>query len=174
MSDIEERVMALRAHVAQIQEEVRECVRELLGDADAIWPVAESLIPLGSGAIPAIHEILADSETPPEPRIYAAVIGLIVGDRGLSKDVLLDEVRGRRDFETFAALRLADSRIAEAGPVILDVLRETDSASVDKVVSYLEALELLGVTLPEEEQRRLRASRAWQVAMSMEQLYPVS
>jgi hypothetical protein len=170
MSDpIEARVTDLERRISTVQAEVEACVRELLVDDDARYLIAERLPALGSAALPTVQALVRDPNSDHEVRVLAALVAVEVGDREQALETLLDEVKAADEFAPLAARRLAEHRIAQAAPAILDALRRTSSGDVDAVLAYLEALHHLGERLPEDEEQRLKESDAWQVTTALHQ-----
>lgn len=168
-NEIAKRIADVDDRIARVQREARACVEELFVDDGARYLVAQRLPALGSAVLPAIHDVLDDRDAPDEVRTLAAFVGFEVGDRERSLSMLLDEVAARSEFSPLAARRLAGAGVPEAAAKILDALRGTDSQEIDSVVSYLEALNDLGVGLGIEDHRRLREGGAWQVQTALAQ-----
>lgn len=166
---VEERVTDLERRVEAAQAAAEACVRELLVDDGARYLIAERLPALGSAVLPAVQELLRDARLDAEVRVLAALVAVEVGDREEALETLLEAVKSADEFAPLAARRLAEHRIAEAAPAILDALSRTSSTDADAAVAYLEALHHLGAALPNDERKRLQESDAWQVTTALHQ-----
>lgn len=170
--DVEMRLTALEARIARAHSEIQACVRELLTDDEHAYLVAERLPPLGSAALPELRTIMRDAGHTQTVRVLAALVGFEVGDRHESLSILLDEIEHGGEIGPLAARRLAERQIRELEPALLAVLATTDASEADAVVSYLEALHLLGSHLPAAQRERLAGSGVWQVTTALSQWHP--
>lgn len=170
--DIEMRLAALDYRIDRTQSEIQACVRELLTGDEHAHLIAERLPRLGSAVLPELRKIMNSAECTQTVRVLAALVGFEVGDRHESLSILLDEVEHGGEFGPLAARRLAERQILELEPALLAVIAITEPSQVDSVVSYLEALHLLGSRLPAGQRERLAGSGVWQVTTALSQWHP--
>ncbi len=167
--DLEMRLLALDERIARTQAEVNACLQELLTNDKHAHLVAERLPRLGSAALPGLREIMLDASHTEAIRVLAALVGFSVGDRQESLALLIEEVTRNGEFGPLAAARLGEGQIRELEPALLAALAVTATSEIDTIVSYLEALHIVGGRLPVAERERLAGGGAWQVTTAVSQ-----
>lgn len=171
MGEVASRIAALEAAILRVESDVAGCVNELLID-DGRYLVAERLPRFGTAILSRVHELLADPSVEIEVRVLGALAGLAVGDQGPSVVELMEEIERRGELAPLAARALARHKVPGAGHAALIGLRSTDTADVDSVVMFLEAMRESNSDLPVADRDRLEMTSDWRVRSAIREIFP--
>lgn len=135
--------------------------------------IAERLHRIGPAAVGPLRSVLREDITQ-EVKVLAAIVLRKLGDKA-GVPILIEVLRTKGIYSCLVARLLATNGDQEAGPAILHGLKDLDAKRVDDIVSYVEALGLLGLEIPNEMKFRLtQKCMPWQVRTLFEADLPPS
>ncbi|GEM_PF-6101261 len=117
---------------------------------------AERMLALGSRIRPAVRNLM-DRTSDPEIKIVAALMLRKFNDLS-GIPILLEALRRRDPYSNLVAQALADSKIQEAGPIILQRIESDNSIDPYSLADYIAALRLLHIEIPQQLRDKLLSS----------------
>jgi hypothetical protein len=172
MNSLDAWLTSFELRISAIEAQVRSCTLEL-AEPDRRVAVMDRMSALGTMALVPLRDLMADPQAEPGARVAAALVALNLGERDVAPTVLMDHIRTsgeNGEFVPMAARELAANGIARSADPILEALNARDMSQAT-VLSFLDALRVLGVGLPRHTRDRLVAAGSFEVAHAIEEWF---
>ena len=120
--------------------------------------IAERLVTRGPALIPAVKQTMADTDDL-DLQIVCGLILFYLGDHD-GVPYMLKAIEEQTDWMCLAASKLAYGHVSEAGPYIIEQLRDLPLTKMDEITALIQAMIKLGEPIPEDIKERLTSSLA--------------